>query len=211
MTASDHSASLTPSHGERPTLWQDLWRIAVLIGIGLLAGLVAGFVAGGLGSRVAMRIVALIAGHEHYGEVTDADEIVGKITGDGTAFLVLAGTFLGVLSGFLYLAVRRWMPGSGIWKGLAFGGVLLLLFGSVIIDGGNPDFRRFVPSYLSVGLFASLFFLYGLIASAIVERLDRGGGSPPRGRVLAVGGYVVLSLAGLVGLTRDVKAVIEIF
>jgi hypothetical protein len=211
MVAPDHSAPLSTSLGKQRSLWRILWRIVVLIGIGLLAGLVAGFVAGGIGSRVAMRVVALIAGHEHYGEVTDADEIVGKITADGTAFLVMFGTALGVLGGFLYIAVRRWVPGSGIRKGLAFGGLLLLLFGSLIIDGGNSDFRRFVPSYLSVGLFASLFFLYGLIASAIVERLDRGGGSPPRDRVRAVGGYVALALAGLVGLTRDVSTIAEIF
>jgi hypothetical protein len=211
MAASDHAASLTASQGGRRSIRRILWRIAVLIGIGLLAGLVAGFVVGGVGSRVAMRVVALVAGHEHYGEVTEADEIVGDITADGTAFLVLFGTFLGVLGGLLYVTVRPWVPGSGVRKGLAFGGLLLVLFGSQIIDGGNSDFRRFVPSYMSVGLFASLFFLYGVIVSAIVERLDRGGGSPPRGRVLAVGGYTALALAGLVGLTQDVRALAEIF
>jgi hypothetical protein len=211
MVAPDHSTPLLASLSKQPSVWRTLRRIAVLIGIGLLAGLVAGFVAGGVGSRVAMRVVALVAGHEHYGEITDADAIVGAITAGGTVFLIMFATFLGILGGLLYVTVRRWVPGSGIRKGLAFGGLLLLLFGSVIIDGGNSDFRRFVPSYLSVGLFASLFFLYGLIASAIVERLDRGGGSPPRGRVLAVGGYVVLALAGLVGLTRDVSTIAEIF
>ncbi|MEA2593744.1 MAG: hypothetical protein QOF01_213 [Thermomicrobiales bacterium] len=211
MAARDHSAPPSASLGERRSLWRVLWRIAVLIGLGLLAGLVAGFVAGGMGSRVAMRVVALVAGREHYGEVTDADAIVGRITADGTGFLLFFGTFLGVPGGLLYVAVRRWVPGSGIRKGLAFGGLLLLLFGSLVIEGGNLDFRRFVPSYLSVGLFASLFFLYGLIASAIVERLDRGGGSPPRGRILALGGYAALVLAGLFGLARDVRALAEIF
>ncbi|MEA2514164.1 MAG: hypothetical protein QOJ59_3651 [Thermomicrobiales bacterium] len=211
MAARDHSAPPSASRGERRSLWRVLWRIAVLIGLGLLAGLVAGFVAGGMGSRVAMRVVALVAGREHYGEVTDADAIVGRITADGTGFLLFFGTFLGVPGGLLYVAVRRWVPGSGIRKGLAFGGLLLLLFGSLVIEGGNLDFRRFVPSYLSVGLFASLFFLYGLIASAIVERLDRGGGSPPRGRILALGGYAALVLAGLFGLARDVRALAEIF
>jgi hypothetical protein len=211
MMARGHSASPSTSTDERRSLWQILWRLAVLIGLGLLAGLVAGFVAGGVGSRVAMRVVALAAGREHYGEVTDADAIVGQITADGTAFLLFFGTSLGVPGGLLYVAARRWVPGSGIRKGLAFGGLLLLLFGSLVIEGDNPDFRRFVPSYASVGLFASLFFLYGLIASAIVERLDWGGGSPPRGRILALGGYAVLVLAGLVGLARDVRALAEIF
>jgi hypothetical protein len=199
------------SLGAQQSPWRIVWRVAVLIGIGLFAGLIAGFVAGGVGSRVAMRIVALVAGHEHYGEVTDAEEIVGEITAGGTAFLVMAGTVLGVLGGLFYVVVRRWLPGTGFRKGLAFGGLLLLLFGSRIIDGDNSDFRRFVSSYLSVGLFTALFFLYGLIVSAIVERLDRGGGAPPRRRIVAAGGYAALFVTALVGLTRDASALAEIF
>jgi len=191
--------------------WRLLGRLAFLVGLGLLAGLAAGFVAGGVGSRAAMRAIALLAGREHSGEITDADAVVGQITGGGTAFLLFFGTSLGAPGGLLYVAVRRWVPGSGLRKGLAFGGLLLLLFGSLVIEGDNPDFRQFVPSYVSVALFASLFFLYGLIASVIVERLDRGGGSPPRGRILALGGYAALALAGLFGLARDVRVLAEIF
>jgi len=158
-----------------------------------------------------MRAIALLAGREHYGEITDADAVVGQITGGGTAFLLFFGTFLGVPGGLLYVAVRRWLPGAGIRKGLAFGGLLLLLFGSLIIDGDNPDFRRFGLAAASVGLFAAIFVLYGLIAAAIVERLDRGGGRPPRSRVVALGGYAALAVGGLLGLVRDLRALADIF
>ena len=191
--------------------WRLLGRLAFLVGLGLLAGLAAGFVAGGVGSRAAMRAIALLAGREHYGEITDADAVVGQITGEGTAFLLFFGTFLGVPGGLLYVAVRRWVPGTGIRKGLAFGGLLLLLFGSLIIEGDNPDFRQFVPSPVSVAMFAAIPILYGLIASAIVERLDRGGGAAPRNRFLALGGYAVLAVAVLVGAVRDLQALAEIF
>ena len=206
-TESPPSASLVG----RPSVWRLLRRFTFLVGIGLLAGLVAGFIAGGVGSRAAMRAVSLLAGREHYGEITDAEAVVGQITGEGTGFLLFFGTFLGLLGGLLYVAVRRWVPGTRSRKGLAFGGLLLLLFGSLIIEGDNSDFRRFVPSPVSVAMFAAIPVLYGLIASAIVERLDRGGGSPPRNRVLALGGYAVLAVAGLVGLVRDLQALAQIF
>ena len=211
MATPDRASPRSASPIGRRTVWRVLRRFAFLVGLGLLAGLVAGAVAGGVGSRVAMRVVALLAGHERYGQLTDADAVVGRITLGGTLFLPAAGTYLGVPGGLRYVAVRRWLPGAGIRKGLAFGGLLLLLFGSLIIDGDNPDFRRFGPAAASVGLFAALFVPYGLIAAAIVERLDRGGNRPPRSRVVALGGYAALAVVGLLGLIRDLRALADIF
>lgn len=195
----------------RVAVWRFLRHIVFLVGIGLLAGLIAGFLGLGVGSRVAMRIVALLAGHGHYGEITDAEEVVGQITLDGTGFLVAAGTVVGVPGGLLYVIVRRWVPGAGIWKGLAFGGLVLALFGSLVIEGDNPDFRRFVPSIISVLLFALVLVVYGLVAVWVVERLDRGGGTSPRNRFLAVGGCAMLAAAVIVGGAKDFQALAEIF
>src|SRR5215213_4038768 len=143
MATPDRASPRSASPIGRRTVWRVLRRFAFLVGLGLLAGLVAGAVAGGVGARVAMRVVALVAGHNRDGQLTDADAVVGQITLEGTLFLLGAGAYLGLPGGLLYVAVRRWLPGAGIRKGLAFGGLLLLLFGSLIIDGDNPDFRRF--------------------------------------------------------------------
>jgi hypothetical protein len=198
------------------SLWQQpsvrfLRRGVFLIGIALLAGLVAGLVAGGIGSRLAMRIVALLAPPEDQGALTDADARVGEISLEGTLFLLLAGATLGLFGGLLYLAVRRWMPGGTLGKGLAFGALLLILFGHVIIEGRNPDFRQFVPSPVSVGLFASLFIAFGLIAASIVERMDRGGGGMPRNRYVSAGGYAVIAIVAAAGLRQDIDALTAIF
>lgn len=186
-------------------------RLVRLVLIGLVAGAAAGFLAGGVGSRLAMRAVTFLAGPEHRGELTEAQAIVGEVTVEGTGFLLVAGTFLGLPGGLLYLAVRSWLPGRAVTRGLAFGTWLLLVLGWVVIDGDNVDFRLFVPSAVSVGLFASLYLLFGLIVAPIAERLDRGGGGRPANRVLAFAGYVAIALAVAWGLGRDVAALRAIF
>lgn len=64
---------------------------------GGLASVIASAVVLGLGSRLAMRIVALLNG-EAEGTLTDGGETVGAITAGGTIGLVIFG---GALSGFL--------------------------------------------------------------------------------------------------------------
>ena len=74
-------------------------RIAVLlrnIAVGALAGFFAGLVTGGLGSRLAMRIVAMTAGPDMQGVLTDQEVPVGEVTAGGTVFLILFGGFIGV-------------------------------------------------------------------------------------------------------------------
>src|SRR5262245_14375558 len=67
----------------RPTL-RDLAPV-------LLAGGIAGFGVGGLGGRVAMRIAALASGDQARGVVTEAGATVGRVTVEGTLFLLLFG------------------------------------------------------------------------------------------------------------------------
>jgi hypothetical protein len=199
-------------HSALPAALRRVVRLARLVAIGLLAGGVAGFLAGGLGSRLAMRAVTLLAGEEHRGRLTEAQARVGEITAEGTLFLLVAGTFLGLGGGLLYVAVRRWLPGRPWQKGLAFGVWLLAVLGWLIVDGDNVDFRLFVPSAVSVGLFAALYLLFGLIVAPLVEWLDRSGGRRPTNRLLALTGYAILLAAALAfGLPRDLAELRAIF
>ena len=115
------------------------------------------------------------------------------------------------LGGLLYVVGRRWFPSRGLVKGLTFGLWLLMVLGWVVIDGDNVDFRLFVPSAVSVGMFASLYLCFGLVVAPIVERLDRGGGRRPANRLLVVTGYAILAAAVILGLTRDIAALRAIF
>jgi hypothetical protein len=188
-----------------------LLRLVRLIATGLLAGALAGFLAGGVGSRLAMRAVTLLAGEEHRGELTEAQARVGEISTEGTLFLIFAGSFLGLGGGLLYLVARRWLPGRPWQKGLVFGVWLLAALGWVVIDGDNVDFRLFVPSVVSVGLFAALYLLFGLIVAPVVERLDRAGGRRPANGLVAAAGYAALALAAAYGMSRDLEALRAIF
>ena len=147
--------------------------IARSLTVGSLAGFIAGLIAGGIGSRIAMRITAIAAGGRFRGAITDAEETVGEITADGTIFLVLFAGLIGVFGGLIYLGVRRWVADAGRWRGLAFGVVLLAMFGWAIIEGDNPDFHRFGPPALNIAMFASIYILFGLLVAPLFELIER--------------------------------------
>ncbi len=154
--------------------WPRMLHLGRLWAIGAVSGLIAGALVGGLGGRIAMRISAMAGGEAIQGQLTANENIVGQITLDGTLFLIIfAGMFQGLIGGILYMAVRRWLPGPQRWRGLAYGILLLLVLGSVIIESDNQDFVRFGPPLLNIFLFASLFPLFGLAIAPLVNWLDR--------------------------------------
>jgi hypothetical protein len=151
-----------------------------------------------------MRISAVAGGEAIAGLVTENGNIVGHITADGTGFLLIAGAFIGVVGGLLYVAVRRWLPGSPRWKGLMFGALLLLVFGRLLIDPDNADFSRFGPPLLNIALFASLFILFGLAVAPLAQRFDRwlpaaSGGWAPVRAVYGLLAILPLAIVGVVG------------
>lgn len=188
----------------------DVAPTARVIRRSLLGGLIGGAVAGGIGSRLAMMLIAFVAGDAHAGEITEAQAIVGRFTLDGTVFLIMAGAFLGLLAGAGYIVVRRWMPGTGLQKGLAYGVFLLVAAGSATIDGDNFDFARFVSPALSILSFAVLFVLFGVIEAWIAERTPAGPARPPANRAIALSGYALLGGLFAYGGVRLAHSVVQI-
>ena len=98
----------------------------------LTGGVIAGVTVIGAGGRLVMRLLAVTAGDDAQGRVTEAEEIVGSITLEGTiGFLVFNGIIGGVGAAACYLVVRRILPRR--WLGGA-------LFGLGLLDcrGYNP-------------------------------------------------------------------------
>ncbi|MSQ15394.1 MAG: hypothetical protein EXR50_05980 [Dehalococcoidia bacterium] len=154
--------------------WPRVLHLGRLAAIGAASGLMAGALVGGLGGRVAMRISAMAGDEAIQGQLTTNENIVGQITLDGSLALIFFGAlFPGLIGGLLYVAVRRWLPGPQRWQGLAYGILLLLVLGSMIIESDNQDFVRFGPPLLNVLLFASLFPLFGLTIAPLANWLDR--------------------------------------
>jgi hypothetical protein len=187
------------------------WLPARLVrdaGIGLLAGFAAGFVAGGIGSRLAMKVVALVAGPSAQGRITENGNTIGVFSRD-TVFLLLFGALLGGVGGLLYVALRPWLPKAARWRGLAFGAMLLATFGTAVIEGRNFDFSRFGNPVLNIALFGALFLLFGVLVAPLAERADRlFPRVPPQRRVGpgTVVAYVALAGSGLLGLFLVVAA-----
>jgi hypothetical protein len=148
-----------------------LWYLAVA----LLSGAAAGILAAGAGGRLVMRLLAVTAGADAQGQITEAQEIVGRITVDGTlGFVVFTGLFFGPVSGAAYLVLRRWLP-AGQAGGLAFGALLLVVAGTRLepLRRGNPDFDLVGPGSVSVVAFAVLVVFHGMLVAALAGRVSR--------------------------------------
>jgi hypothetical protein len=79
-------------------------------------GSVRAAVAAGAGGRLVMRLLAVTAGPDTEGRVTEAEQVVGRITVDGTlGVVVFTALLFGLASGFVDLLLHRRL---GRWPGL---------------------------------------------------------------------------------------------
>jgi hypothetical protein len=153
-----------------PATWPR--RAVRTLAIATVAGGSAGLVALGVGSRLAMRLAGALAPPQNFGALTEAQANVGIITFGGTLFLLLAGLFMGVPGALLYFGLRRWLPSRGVRRGLAFGVVLLAVFGSRLVEPENPDFALVAHPLLNAASFSLLFLAFGAMVGALVDRFD---------------------------------------
>ena len=148
-----------------------LWYAAVA----MAAGATAGILAAGAGGRLVMRLLAVTAGADAQGRITEAEEVVGRITVDGTiGFVLFTGLFVGLPSAVGYLLLRRWLP-AGRAAGLVYGALLLVVAGTRLepLRSGNPDFDLVGPGWVSVLAFTALVVFHGALVAALAGRFSR--------------------------------------
>jgi hypothetical protein len=187
-----------------------LWQFTAPLRGALAAGAIAGFLIAGLGSRAAMRIVAL-ADSSTDGALTQDQFIVGEMNFGDTAGLVILGTIVGLVSGLIYLGIRRWMPVPRWLRGLAFGYGALVTGGLLLINPDSVDFRIFEPVILPIALFAALFVLGGGVLAFLGDRFHRepeyvSATLAPR---LVAGLLVLVTLIGTVVMAANVVELID--
>jgi hypothetical protein len=143
---------------------------------GVAIALVGGFWAGALVTgpfvRLIMRLLAVTAGDDAQGRLTEADEVVGSIDIDGTIGLVIFGGILpGLLSGAIYVVFRRWLP-RGRLGGVVFGALHLVVAATRVdpLRPDNPDFDLLGPGWLAVAAFGLASVLHGMAVVAIANR-----------------------------------------
>lgn len=152
-----------------------LHRYVWFVTVGLTGGIVAGLVMLGAGGRLVMRLLAVTAGPDAQGVITEAEEVVGEITVGGTLdFVGFFGIVVGGVLGFAYMLVHRWLP-RGRGSGAAFGTLLLLVLATRVdpLRPENPDFDLVGPDWVAVLAFSAIVVGYGMLLAAIVGRFGR--------------------------------------
>jgi hypothetical protein len=147
-----------------------LWWATLVI----TSGLVSGILVAGAGGRLVMRLLAATS-PDARGQVTEAEEIVGRITFGGTlSFLVFSALPLAMLAAFLFAVIHRWLP-RGRLAGLTFG-LLLLIAASTRIEplrSNNPDFRLVGPAWVALLSFGLLVLADGMLVAAFMSWYSR--------------------------------------
>ena len=166
FTAPDVDEELSVGETARRSVWYSA--------LALTGGVMAGITVIGAGGRLAMRLLAVTAVADAQGRITEAQEIVGRITVDGTiGFVLFNGIFGGVITAVLYLVVRRFLP-PGRLGGAAFGLGLLVIAGTTIdpLRRENPDFDLVGPGWLAVVVFSAMAIVFGVTLAAVLARLS---------------------------------------
>ena len=153
--------------------------LARVLTVGSSAGLVTGTLFIGPAGRLAMRLLAATS-PDARGMITEADEVVGRITVGGTVgFVVFVGLPSGLAVGLVYAFLARAFP-RGLLGGAVYGAVLLVLFSWFLepLRSGNPDFDIIGPGWLVVLTFAVMAVLTGLVVVPVAGRIDAALGEP---------------------------------
>jgi hypothetical protein len=142
------------------------------VSVAMVAGFWAGVLVTGPAVRLAMRLLAVTAGDDAQRRFTEADEIVGRVDVGGTiALIVFGGILPGLLSGGIYVLLRRLLP-AGAWGGVVFG-LLHLVVAATRLDPlrpDNPDFDLVGPGWLAVLTFGLAAVAHGMAVAAFATR-----------------------------------------
>jgi hypothetical protein len=158
-----------------------------------------------------MRLIALIDPSTD-GAFTDAEATVGDFTFEGTIQFFFIGAVLGSISGLVFLGMRRWLPVPPAWRGMAFGALTLVTIGQPLFDPANADFKIFEPVVVVVALFATLFFVNGILLVKLLDRLHPEPVYPSSPRAPRIAGAAIglvfilgglLFVGGTIGMIED--------
>ncbi len=147
-----------------------LWFLA----IAMLTGLAVGVIVVGAGGRLAMRLLAATS-PQAQGQLTEADQVVGRISLEGTlGFIVFGGLPAGLLSAFFYVVLHGALP-RGLTGGLVLGGLLIVVLGARIdpLRPDNVDFTLVRPGWLAVAVYSLLALATGVATAVLARRLSQ--------------------------------------
>src|SRR3990172_12541516 len=174
------------------------------VGAGGVAGLLTGAVIGGIGARIAMRIIALVA------------TMQPSFSLGGTTGILMIGAILGMLFGLIYVAIRRYLPGRGVWNGLVYGVLLWLIFVvPTFLLAGEGELALVSPA-AGIAIFMSVPLLYGMALAVLIARVEaRLLTAEPRristGWFIVFGVFLMLTVVGVFSLADTRLSVPDAF
>ncbi|MEO8273144.1 MAG: hypothetical protein ABI620_03680 [Chloroflexota bacterium] len=167
---------------------------------GGIAGVIAGTIVGGVGGRIAMSIAAIL-NPQAAGSFTEAGEVVGRFTLQGTlALMLFGGLGAGIAAGVLWVVISPWVPWTGARRAILVMPIAVALGSFFLIESGNRDFVILGPAPAILALLILLVALVGAAVSWLDEWLDRRlplPGAKPGRALLAYAVVAVLGLAPL--------------
>lgn len=177
--------------------WAGAARSMRVAAVAVLTGWVTTALIVGLGGRLMMRVAAATSSRQAQGMLTDAEEIVGKVTiGNSIEFMMFFATFFGGVLGLFYALLRRYLPGPAWFSGSIVAVILAGIAGpGDFTDPGNSDFAILEPTWLIALMLVALIVLYGTTLGAMYEWFNERVPRLSRGR--AAWWYLPVLLTGL--------------
>ena len=166
-----------------------------------LSGALAGAVFGGVGGRLLMRIAAMIAPDRVVGRLTENGNRIGDFTVSGTTeILVFSGLLMGGIGAVAYVVAEPWLSWSIRWRPLLFGLFILAIGAPTVLEPDNVDFRLVGSQELIIGMFLTIFLLYGVTLVSVIRLLDRHlpGVNPDRPIVSTLGYLAILAFGFMI-------------
>lgn len=144
-------------------------------------GTLAGFLVAGFGGRLLMRIIGATSDEAAaQRRLTEAGEVVGVVTGGGTAFFVFFGAGIGLLGGVAYFLVRPWLPRRSVAAGVVAAGIGAGVLARPI-DLLNPesvDFEILGPRWPAVAMALLLIVGLGVVGAVLIDTFTRSWPEP---------------------------------
>ncbi len=179
-----------PGTGERPAAGERLREATRRLSATLGAGFVGGLLVAGFGGRFFMRAVGATSNDAAQGRLTEAGEVVGKVTFGGTVFFLFLGAAVGVLGAAGFAAVRAWLPVRSVAAGLVAAGIGsgLLARPTELLAPDSVDFVILGPVWFAVAFALFIVLVLGATTAVLADRWVRVWPAP------------ALSIRGALGL-----------
>ncbi len=167
----DAAASPTSSRPPAESASERLAEAVRTLAATLAAGFVGGLLVAGFGGRLFMRLVAATSSETVQGRLTEADEVIGEVTFGGSVFLIMFSSSFGILGGFAFYLLRRWLPARSIAGGLAVAGLGagVLVRPTEFLDPESIDFEILGPVWFAALFALALIVMLGTVTATLID------------------------------------------